>query len=189
MSLTTCQSRRCAHAQSGRAVSVWSGAAAAERHVQRHVSFAGTETGSDFADFLIGIPSNYIQSSGGIFYLRNKYGGLFAQDSWRPGSKLTLNYGLRWDIIAPWYERNNQIQTIVPGQQSVVYPEAPTGLVFPTDPGIARGLSPAQFGSISPAMGAATRRTTDDISTSVGCFYRLPGIVGGHHLRRAALRL
>jgi hypothetical protein len=135
-------------------------------------SFAGTETGSDFADFLIGIPSNYIQSSGGIFYLRNKYGGLFAQDSWRPGSKLTINYGLRWDIIAPWYERNNQIQTIVPGQQSVVYPGAPTGLVFPTDPGIARGLSPAQFGSISPRVGAAY--SPDDrtsIRGSVGRFY------------------
>ena len=60
-------------------------------------SFAGTETGSDFADFLLGIPSNYIQSSGGIFNLRNKYGAVFAQDSWRPRSNLTVNYGLRWD--------------------------------------------------------------------------------------------
>ena len=30
-------------------------------------TFAGTETGSDFADFLLGVPSNYIQSSGGVF--------------------------------------------------------------------------------------------------------------------------
>ena len=78
-------------------------------------TFAGTETGSDFADFLLGVPSNYIQSSGGIFYLRNQYGGVFAQDSWRARSNLTINYGLRWDIMAPWYEKDNQIQTIVPG--------------------------------------------------------------------------
>ena len=38
-------------------------------------TFAGTETGSDFADFLLGVPSNYTQSQGGIFHLRNKYGG------------------------------------------------------------------------------------------------------------------
>ena len=57
--------------------------------------------------------------------------------------------------MAPWYERNNQIQTIVPGQQSVVYPDAPTGLVFPSDPGVARGLSPAQLGNISPRLGIA----------------------------------
>src|SRR5205085_10821522 len=86
-------------------------------------TFAGTETGSDFADFLLGIPSNYIQSNGGIFHLRNKYGALFAQDSWRVGAKVTVNYGLRWDVIQPWYERDNAIQTIVPGQQSVVYPQ------------------------------------------------------------------
>ena len=64
-------------------------------------TFAGTETGSDFADFLLGVPSNYIQSSGGIFYLRNQYGGVFAQDSWRARSNLTINYGLRWDMMAP----------------------------------------------------------------------------------------
>ena len=56
-------------------------------------TFAGTETGSDFADFLLGVPSNYIQSSGGVFYLRNQYGGVFAQDSWRARSNLTINYG------------------------------------------------------------------------------------------------
>src|SRR5207302_8158016 len=77
-------------------------------------TFAGTETGSDFADFLLGIPSNYIQSSGGVFYLRNQYGAAFVQDSWRARPNLTINYGVRWDITAPWYEKDNQIQTIVP---------------------------------------------------------------------------
>src|SRR5438132_10015111 len=108
-------------------------------------TFAGTETGSDMADFLLGVPSNYIQSSGGIFHLRNQYGGVFAQDSWRARSNLTINYGVRWDIMAPWYEKDNQIQTIVPGQQSTVYPGARRGLVFPGDTGISRGLSPTRF--------------------------------------------
>src|ERR1700722_5839845 len=44
--------------------------------------FAGTETGVDFADFLIGVPSQYNQSQLNPFYARNKYVGLFAQDSW-----------------------------------------------------------------------------------------------------------
>src|SRR5262249_49567008 len=75
-------------------------------------TFAGTETGSDFADFLLGIPSNFIQSAGGVFHLRNKYGAVFAQDSWRMKPTLTANFGIRWDVIQPWYERDNQIQTI-----------------------------------------------------------------------------
>jgi hypothetical protein len=135
-------------------------------------TFAGTETGSDFADFLLGVPSNYIQSSGGIFYLRNQYGGVFAQDSWRARSNVTVNYGLRWDIMAPWYERNNQIQTIVANQQSAVYPGAPLGLVFPGDTGISRGLSPTRFGNLSPRLGIAySPNDKTSLRASYGLFY------------------
>src|SRR5215510_12315869 len=118
-------------------------------------TISGTETGSDFADFLLGIPSNYIQTTGGGFYLRNKYAGFYGQDSWHARSNLTLNYGLRWDFIEPFYEKYNQIQTIVQGQQSVVYPGAPNGLVFPGDPGISRTLSPARYRSFAPRVGLA----------------------------------
>ena len=95
--------------------------------------FQGTETGSDFADFLLGIASSYSQGDSQAFYLRNKYVGLYGQDSWQMRHNLTLNYGLRWDLLPPWREKYNQMQTLVPGQQSVVYPGAPAGLVFPGD--------------------------------------------------------
>ena len=49
---------------------------------------------------------------------------------------LVLNYGVRWDVLPPWSEKYNQLQTFVLGQQSVVYPGAPTGIVFPGDAGI-----------------------------------------------------
>jgi hypothetical protein len=117
--------------------------------------FSGTETGSDYADFLLGIPSNYIQSYGSTFLLRNNYLGAFAQDSWRARSNLTVNYGVRWDVITPWWEKNNNIQTIVAGQQSKVYPNAPTGLVFPTDAGIPKSLSPTRWKNFSPRLGIA----------------------------------
>jgi Carboxypeptidase regulatory-like domain len=118
-------------------------------------TISGTETGSDFADFLLGIPSNYIQTTGGGFYLRDKYAGFFGQDSWRVRNNLTLNYGLRWDFIEPFYEKYNQIQTIVQGQQSTVYPGAPNGLVFPGDRGIPRTLSPASYTNFAPRIGLA----------------------------------
>jgi hypothetical protein len=117
--------------------------------------FFGTETGSDFADFLLGIPSQYNQSQLQPFYGRNKYAGLFAQDSWRVTHNLTLNYGLRWDRIEPWYEKYNQIATFVPGAQSVVFPGAPAGILYPGDPGVSRTLAPPGNLDFAPRIGLA----------------------------------
>lgn len=115
----------------------------------------GTETGSPFADFLLGFPSNFTQTTGEHFYLRNHYAGVFAEDSWRARSNLTLNFGLRWDLIKPWSEKYASIQTIVPGEQSVLYPNALPGLVVPGDPGIPSTLSPAKYGNFAPRIGLA----------------------------------
>jgi hypothetical protein len=49
----------------------------------------GTETGDPFADFLLGVPSSFQQSSGPPFYLRNRYMGIYAQESWHAHSSLT----------------------------------------------------------------------------------------------------
>jgi hypothetical protein len=117
--------------------------------------FAGSETGNDFADFLIGVPSQYNQSQLNPFYARNRYAGLFAQDGWKIGPSLTLNYGLRWDRIEPWTEKYNEISTFVPGRQSIVFPTAPEGFLFPTDPGVPRTLAPISNLGFSPRVGLA----------------------------------
>jgi hypothetical protein len=154
----------------------------------------GTETGSAFADFLLGFPSNFTQTSGGHFYLRNRYGAAFAEDSWRVKSNLTLNFGLRWDLIMPWWEKYNQIQTIVPGEQSVLYPNAPNGLVVPGDPGIPSTLSPSQLHNFAPRIGLAYsprfqsgwlralfgESGKSSIRASYGLFYTaFPGLTAG----------
>lgn len=117
--------------------------------------FTGSETGSDFADFLLGVPSQYNQSQLQPFYGRNKYWGLFAQDSWRARPNLTVNYGLRWDRIEPWYEVNNGISTFEPGKQSVVFPGAPAGILYPGDPGVPRTLAPPGNLDFAPRIGVA----------------------------------
>ncbi len=117
--------------------------------------FFGTETGSDFADFLLGIPSQYNQSQLQAFYGRNNYAGLYGQDSWRVKRSLTLNYGVRWDRIEPWYEKYNQIATFKPGIASVVFPGAPAGILYPTDPGVPRTLAPPGDQDFAPRIGLA----------------------------------
>ncbi|MGA6980494.1 MAG: carboxypeptidase regulatory-like domain-containing protein [Candidatus Sulfotelmatobacter sp.] len=116
--------------------------------------FTGSETGLDFADFLLGIPSQYNQSQLNPFYGRNKYAGTYGQDSWRLRPNLNLNAGVRWDRIEPWYEKYNQISTTEPGKQSVVFPGAPLGILYPTDPGVRRTLAPPGD-EFSPRIGVA----------------------------------
>ena len=154
----------------------------------------GTETGSAFADFLLGVPSNFTQSTGQPFYLRNRYTGMFFEDSWRARTDLTLNLGLRWDLIMPWWEKNNNIQTVVPGEQSVLYPNAIPGLVVPGDPGIPRTLSPSKYDNFAPRIGLAYVPRSDrgilgkifggpgktSIRASYGIFYSaFPGLSAG----------
>ena len=116
--------------------------------------FTGSETGNDFADFLLGAPSQYNQSQLNFFYSRNKYAGAYAQDSWRVTPQLTFNYGVRWDRIEPWYEKYNQISTFAAGQQSVVFPGAPAGILYPGDPGVRRTIA-APGNEFSPRLGVA----------------------------------
>ncbi len=116
--------------------------------------FAGTETGLDFADFLIGVASNYNQADSQAFYLRHKYSGAYGQDSWRIRPNLTLNYGVRWELMQYWSEKYHQEPTFSLGQQSQVFTTAPLGLVYPTDKGVPPTLVP-QANKFSPRLGIA----------------------------------
>jgi len=135
--------------------------------------FFGSETGVDFADFLLGIPSQYNQTQLQSFYDRNKYVGIYGQDSWRVTKHLTLNYGLRWDRIEPWYEKYNQIATFETGRQSVVFPGAPAGILFPGDAGIPRTLASPGNLDFAPRIGLAYSPDSGktSIRASYGMFY------------------
>ena len=123
-------------------------------------SFFGGETGTDFSDFLIGAPDNLTQGAGFNYDNRRNYVGVYGQDSWRLRANFTLNYGLRYEIFQPWYEKSNRTNTLVLGEQSTVYPGAPAGYVFPGDPlpgggKIPRTISPTPLDNFAPRLGFA----------------------------------
>jgi hypothetical protein len=120
--------------------------------------FNGDATGNDFADFLLGAPASsggYTQAALQLLDSRTRYGGVFAQDTWKVKPNLTLNLGLRWEVSMPWYDTQGKIQTYNPGQQSTVFPLAPTGLVFPGDQGIPKTLAPTDYNNFAPRIGLA----------------------------------
>ncbi len=126
-------------------------------------SFFGTgtqSTGNGYADFLLGIPDYYSQQSSPPFHESAADGGLFAEDSWRIKSNLTLNFGLRWDYVTPWSELNRQITTMIPGVESQTFPGAPLGYLVPGDhlpngQAIPKGIAPTPKDNFSPRFGIA----------------------------------
>jgi hypothetical protein len=120
-------------------------------------NFSGqpSETGSDMVDFLLGAPASYVQGQSYPSYGRSFYFGLYGQDSWRVRPNLTLNYGLRYDVSSPWWEKYNEIQTLIPGEHSVVFPGSPTGWVFPGDPHVPSTLAPTRWNNFAPRVGLA----------------------------------
>ena len=77
---------------------------------------------NSYPDFFLGTPTSYSQGAGQGEYIRNTSLYLFAQDSWKIRSNVTLNYGLRWELNTPYIDTQNRLQTFRPGQDTTLYP-------------------------------------------------------------------
>ena len=118
-------------------------------------SFNGTTTGNALGDYLIGLPVSFNQDAPENKINDSWYLGLFVQDDFRVTRRLTMNIGLRYDVQTPFVEPHDQTDTFVPGVQSKIVPAAPTGVLFPGDPGIGRGIFPTRKLDFSPRLGLA----------------------------------
>lgn len=106
-------------------------------------------------DFARGYTSDFEQSNTGRQGYRTKYAGFFFQDDWKVKPRLTLNLGVRWELYQPIYEVHDQVVAFRLGQQSTVFPSAPTGLLYPGDKGISRATYPADYSNFGPRFGFA----------------------------------
>ena len=115
-------------------------------------------TATPAADFLLGIPDSYGQGSGSFIDAGAQGFYSYAQDSWKATSNFTVNYGLGWQINQPTTDHFNHSRAINcfrPGQQSVIYPTAPDGLVFPGDIGCSASGYKTHFTHFGPRLGVA----------------------------------
>jgi hypothetical protein len=124
-------------------------------------SFSGGgpfSTGNPGADFLLGFPDSYAQSSGSFIDARAWEYYSYIQDQWRLKSNLTFTYGIGWQIDTPLTDHFNHglaINDYRTHQQSTVFPTAPAGLVFPGDQGISSSGYRTHYNNFAPRIGFA----------------------------------
>ncbi|MFN2447798.1 MAG: carboxypeptidase regulatory-like domain-containing protein [Vicinamibacterales bacterium] len=113
---------------------------------QGQFTFTGRYTGNAVADMLLGYPSQTQTFVGLVLMNQSSWqGGLFVQDEWRASSRLTLNYGVRYEYQAPDTERDNNYGTFIPELQRSV--QVGTN-------GVSPGIRNAQKTNFAPRLGA-----------------------------------
>jgi hypothetical protein len=115
-------------------------------------------TGNAGADFLLGIPDYYVQSSGGWIVARTYEYYAYAQDSWKVNDHLTINYGAGYQIDTPLVNSHfgsEDLACFIPGEQSSIFPTAPASIVFPGDPGCTSSGYKPHYDHIGPRFGFA----------------------------------
>lgn len=112
--------------------------------------------GDGFAAFLFGQPVFFLQGRGDFSRgIRGNSLNWYAQDTYKVNSRLTLNYGVRYELPFPYTEIHNRQTLFIPGRQSTVMPNAPAGLLYPGDAGVPAGLIPTFKKGFAPRVGFA----------------------------------
>ena len=147
-------------------------------------NFTGQSTGLGLADFMMGRVGRLEHGGPALLPMNQWYIGLYAQDTWRMSSRLTLNAGLRWEPYfgqsvtsgAVYNFSRENFRNNVRSQQFV---NAPAGFIYPGDagfPGGLRGIN-TQWWNFSPRVGfgwdvAGDGRTA--VRASYGLTYDFP---------------
>ncbi len=115
----------------------------------------GIGSGNSYADFLLGAPYDYLQDARAPSNIRQKNVYAFAQDEWHAKNNLVLTLGLRYEYSTPKSDTEGRTFSIIPGEQSQRFVNAPRGLVFPGDPGAPMGANFPDKTNFAPRFGFA----------------------------------
>jgi hypothetical protein len=135
-------------------------------------TFNGTLTGDSRADFALGLaasdqtPVSTIKGSVGEWR-----DGFFVLDNWQATSKLTINYGLRYDLPTVPYSLNGYARLLNANETALIPPTtALTPGTFTPTPGFK--LASATHDNWGPRLGVAYRATDKTvIRGGVGFYY------------------
>ncbi|HVW87688.1 MAG TPA: TonB-dependent receptor [Bryobacteraceae bacterium] len=146
-------------------------------------------TGFGFASFMLGYGSSGNVVTPIPYSYRNYYAGVYASDTWQVSKKLTVNYGLRWELPFPEVERYDRFTVFLPNAPSPFAQAAGLpnlkgrlGLVnSPDNP--SRYAAATHLSLFAPRLGFAYRLTDKTVVRSgYGIFYVQNDGTGGSQL-------
>jgi hypothetical protein len=122
-------------------------------------TFTGDATGSDLADFLLGLPTaSAIQSSGSDRRFRAMAADGYVTDDWRFGPTITMQIGVRWEVETPPVERRGRLVNLdVAPDFSAVSPVLAGRTGTLTGRTAPAGLMRADWSGVQPRLGIAWR--------------------------------
>jgi len=147
-------------------------------------NFTGQQTGLGLADFLMGRVGRLEHGGPALLPMDQWYLGLYTQDTWRVGPRVTLNAGLRWE---PYFGQsvtsgaiyNFSRENFRDNVRSQMFVNAPAGFIYPGDagfPGGKRGIN-TQWLNFSPRVGIGWDVSGDGrtaVRASYGLTYDFP---------------
>lgn len=114
--------------------------------------------GLDFADFLLGLPQRAtVQYGPGTVQTRGRSMSLFLQDDWRKSAKLTLNLGVRYELIWPFTEADGRMVNLDVTPDFTAATPVLSGATGPYTGAFPSGLVNADTNNIAPRVGFAWR--------------------------------
>jgi hypothetical protein len=153
-------------------------------------SFKGKWTNSATGDFLLGLLDTSTRRVGSAWnYIFETQFSAFVQDDYKIAHNLTLNIGLRYDVLQPPSEKYGQIASYVPSLGKIILGSAVTipnwqatvanaglnGLVaLASDVGLPPSLAYGNYDDFAPRIGLAWRPFGDNrtvLRTGYGIFY------------------
>ena len=95
----------------------------------------GVFTGSAFGDFLLGAPNtDFIVGSSPNTNEPSVQWGVYAQDQWQVNDRLTVNFGMRWEVLPEFTENQGDIANFDPRNGDVVVPDILLNKTVPSSP-------------------------------------------------------
>src|SRR5260370_11749865 len=142
----------------------------ATNSVRPNFTFNGTYTGNSMGDFLLGYINNTSTSQQQVDTIEQRVYDAYIQDDWKATSKLTLNFGLRYELPTPFVEEFDR-------QSNFVLDSGPcyAQLITVADRsrcGVGRALVHTDYNNFAPRLGLAYQASSKTVIRSgFGIFY------------------